>query len=129
VILLLFLSRYCMATEAHEWVPVRPKGETILSTRSNRMNVLVKIRTHEINNGTPYAPKKSALAFGCTMTRFPCVFTDQIAVKVNWKSLGSVRSENGVVLRPSKNGPRIDIPANGPKPRETLHYPPSGGTK
>jgi len=27
------------------------------------------------------------------------------------------------VLRPSDAGPRIDIPANGDKPAETLHYP------
>ena len=36
---------------------------------------------------------------------------------------GSQVGENGVVLRPGPNGPRIDIPANGDKPRETLHYP------
>ncbi|HEX7031208.1 MAG TPA: RHS repeat-associated core domain-containing protein, partial [Gammaproteobacteria bacterium] len=37
---------------------------------------------------------------------------------------GSRVGENGIVLRPSENGPRIDIPSNGDKPRETLHYPP-----
>jgi filamentous hemagglutinin len=31
---------------------------------------------------------------------------------------------NGVILRPGteKSGPRIDVPANGQKPHETLHY-------
>ena len=39
---------------------------------------------------------------------------------------GTQVGENGVRLRPAKGleGPRIDIPANGAKPHETLHYPP-----
>jgi RHS repeat-associated protein len=36
---------------------------------------------------------------------------------------GSQVGDNGIVLRPGQDGPRIDIPANGDKPRETLHYP------
>lgn len=41
---------------------------------------------------------------------------------------GTRISANGVTLRPSQdgNGPRIDIPANGSKPHETLHYPERG---
>lgn len=37
---------------------------------------------------------------------------------------GSRVGENGIILRPGKEGtgPRIDIPANGEKPRETLDY-------
>lgn len=40
---------------------------------------------------------------------------------------GTVMGGNGVTLRPEtdKNGPRIDIPANGDKPPEALHYPKS----
>jgi RHS repeat-associated protein len=39
---------------------------------------------------------------------------------------GTVRGDNGVTIRPGKpgEGQRIDIPANGNKPPETLHYPP-----
>lgn len=39
---------------------------------------------------------------------------------------GSRVGENGVIYRPPRgnSGPRIDIPANGKKPHETLHYPP-----
>ncbi len=39
---------------------------------------------------------------------------------------GTQVGENGVRLRSGtdKKGPRIDIPANGDKPHETLHYPP-----
>jgi len=39
---------------------------------------------------------------------------------------GTQVGDNGVVLRPARgnSGPRIDIPANGAKPHETLHYPP-----
>jgi filamentous hemagglutinin len=38
---------------------------------------------------------------------------------------GTQVGENGVVIRPGKgnSGPRIDIPSNGSKPHETLHYP------
>jgi RHS repeat-associated protein len=38
---------------------------------------------------------------------------------------GTVVGENGISLRPAtdKSGPRIDIPAKGDKPAETLHYP------
>ncbi len=37
---------------------------------------------------------------------------------------GTQVGENGVALRPEgKAGPRIDVPANGDKPHETLHYP------
>ncbi|HWX67640.1 MAG TPA: RHS repeat-associated core domain-containing protein [Rhodanobacter sp.] len=38
---------------------------------------------------------------------------------------GTILGDNGVIFRPSttKDGPRIDIPANGDKPHETLHYP------
>ena len=38
---------------------------------------------------------------------------------------GSVVGENGVIFRPGSGstGPRIDIPASGDKPHETLHYP------
>lgn len=39
---------------------------------------------------------------------------------------GTRIGDNGVVIRPGSkpdDGPRIDIPQNGDKPRETLHYP------
>ncbi len=38
---------------------------------------------------------------------------------------GSQVGENGVIYRPDtdSSGPRIDIPASGDKPHETLHYP------
>jgi len=39
---------------------------------------------------------------------------------------GTLVGDNGIALRPARgtSGPRIDIPANGTKPHETLHYPP-----
>lgn len=38
---------------------------------------------------------------------------------------GTQVGDNGIASRPAKgaSGPRIDIPANGDKPHETLHYP------
>lgn len=40
---------------------------------------------------------------------------------------GTRVGENGIAIRPGtdKSGPRIDIPAKGEKPHETLHYPKS----
>jgi RHS repeat-associated protein len=39
---------------------------------------------------------------------------------------GTLTGDNGIALRPAKgkSGPKIDIPANGSKPHEALHYPP-----
>jgi len=39
---------------------------------------------------------------------------------------GTLVGPNGVRLRPGKEGkgPRIDIPANGSTPHETIHFPP-----
>ena len=44
---------------------------------------------------------------------------------------GTIIGDNDIQLRPgNKNdGPRIDIPSKGTKPRETLHYPPSNPGK
>lgn len=41
---------------------------------------------------------------------------------------GAKIAPNGIIYRPGndKKGPRIDIPANGTKPPETLHYPTTG---
>jgi RHS repeat-associated protein len=41
---------------------------------------------------------------------------------------GTQVAPNGVRLRPEKNGqgPRVDIPANGSRPHETIHFPPGG---
>ncbi len=41
---------------------------------------------------------------------------------------GTQVAPNGVRLRPGKDGqgPRIDIPANGSRPHETIHFPPEG---
>lgn len=41
---------------------------------------------------------------------------------------GTQVAPNGVRLRPGRNGngPRIDIPGNGPRPPETIHFPPGG---
>jgi hypothetical protein len=38
---------------------------------------------------------------------------------------GTQVGDNGIRLRPARgnSGPRIDIPVNGGKPHETLHYP------
>lgn len=36
---------------------------------------------------------------------------------------GAQQAPNGVVVRPGKYGPRIDIPANGTKPPEIIHFP------
>lgn len=35
----------------------------------------------------------------------------------------ALKGDNGIVIRPGKSGTSIDIPANGGKPPETLHYP------
>ena len=47
------------------------------------------------------------------------------AVESDRREPGSIIGTNGITLRPARGekGPRIDIPANGSKRPETLHYP------
>lgn len=51
--------------------------------------------------------------------------TGKPADPADGRPAGTIVGDNGIAIRPGKgnDGPRIDIPANGNKPAETLHYP------
>jgi len=88
VLLLFILSAYCMTAQARDgWVPVRSEGPTTLSVHAHGVSIVVKIITHEINNGVPRAPSWLSLALGCTTTRYPCHFTEKLSIKVNGRSI------------------------------------------
>jgi RHS repeat-associated protein len=57
--------------------------------------------------------------------RFPDVINDLTGGRLS-DSDGTQVCPNGVRIRPGRSGegPRVDIPANGPKPPETIHFPP-----
>lgn len=59
-------------------------------------------------------------------SKFPDVVDDLTGGNLKPKPGGGFTAPNGVNVRPGKpgEGPRIDIPANGPKPPETIHFPP-----
>jgi hypothetical protein len=60
-------------------VAVTPKGETIVSSRFGTAPIQVRIRTHELQNGTadkPVKPPDSA----CTMSRIPCSVVDGLDI-------------------------------------------------
>ena len=49
--------------------------------------------------------------------------TGQPATTPNTYPPGTQVGANGIIIRPGRTGTSIDIPANGSKPPETLHYP------
>ena len=72
-------------------VPVKSKGETTLQSTLGKLKVEVKIRTHEVPNGTPANPVKPKDS-ACTMSRIPCSPVDAIKISVNKTPLFVPRS-------------------------------------
>jgi len=58
--------------------------------------------------------------------RFPDTVDELTGGNTKTDPHGNQVCPNGVQVRPGQpgQGPRIDIPANGPKPPETIHFPP-----
>jgi RHS repeat-associated protein len=58
--------------------------------------------------------------------RFPDIVDDLTGGSTKTDPKGNQVCPNGVRIRPGKpgQGPRVDIPGNGPKPPETIHFPP-----
>lgn len=63
---------------------------------------------------------------GATLKILSCLLVERdLAKKGDSAPPGSSVGENGILGRPknSESGASIDIPSNGEKPHETLHYP------
>ena len=57
--------------------------------------------------------------------QFPLIVDQLTGGNVSATDRGQLVCPNGVRIRPGRRGrgPRIDIPANGGKPHETIHFP------
>jgi hypothetical protein len=64
--------------------PVQPlkwiesNGETVIVATSAKLNVQVKITTHEVQIGKPSDPWPDVIRSSCTYTRHPCRIVDDI---------------------------------------------------
>lgn len=72
-------------------VTVAAKGETTLSSKLTGAEVRVKIRTHELTNGTPSEPMRPRDS-SCTMSRFPCSPVDSLEIMIGGKGIFVPRS-------------------------------------
>ena len=72
-------------------VSVNPKGETVISSGFKTGTVQVKIRTHELPNGTGDKPVKPS-GSSCTMSRIPCSAVDEVGITVAGEPLFVPRS-------------------------------------
>jgi hypothetical protein len=73
-------------------VPVKEKGETVISGDSREFRVKVRIMTHEMEIGKPSDRKPEIITSNCTYSRFPCSIVDRIDIAVNGKSISVPRS-------------------------------------
>jgi hypothetical protein len=73
-------------------VSIATRGETVLLATSGSITVRVRIRTHEVQNGTPSSPTAASMDLGCTNSRFPCSLVGGLEIFVNDKPLFVPRS-------------------------------------
>jgi hypothetical protein len=72
-------------------VTVSSRGETVLSSKLAGAEVRVKIRTHELTNGTSSKPTRPPDS-PCTMSRFPCSPVDGLEIMFHGKGIFVPRS-------------------------------------
>jgi hypothetical protein len=72
-------------------VLVAARGETVISANTEGMNILVKIKTHEVQLGELSFPT-NIHRFGCTESINPCSLVDSIEISVGNKPLFVPRS-------------------------------------
>jgi|ERR1700722_2556186 len=89
-VLLASLIQLCASLSPAQ-VAVSSKGETVLSSRFASTVIQVKIKAHELPNGTTDKPVKPPDS-GCTMSRIPCSVVDGLEIAVAGKSVFIPRS-------------------------------------
>jgi hypothetical protein len=75
------------AETAQEGKPIAPNSETIIVAKSEKLNVRVKIVTHEVDIGKPSDKKPKIIRSRCTYSRYPCSLVDRIEIAVNGKAV------------------------------------------
>lgn len=78
-VLLVSVIQLCASSPAQ--VAVSSKGQTVVSSRFGTTAIQVKIRTHELPNGTADKPVKPPDSV-CTMSRIPCSVIDGLEIAV-----------------------------------------------
>ncbi len=73
-------------------IHVKGRGETVITARSGKSAVAVKIGTHEVDIGRPSDERPEILRSACTYSRYPCSVVDYIDITVNEKSIFVPRS-------------------------------------
>ncbi len=72
--------------------PVASQGETLIAATAGKLNVQVKIKTHEVQIGKPSDGKPTVIQSSCTYSKYPCSIVDRIEITVNGKPLFIRRS-------------------------------------
>jgi hypothetical protein len=90
VYILLLSGSY--AETAQKRTPVTSKGETVIAAKSAKLNVQVRIKTHEVKIGKPSDKRPDVTCSSCTYSRYPCSIVDSIDIAVNDKAIIVPRS-------------------------------------
>jgi hypothetical protein len=72
--------------------PIASNGETVIVSDVAKLNVQVKVMTHEMQIGIPSDKRPDAIRSGCTYSKYPCSIVDYIDVVVNGKPIIVPRS-------------------------------------
>lgn len=83
VCIYILLASGSYAQKVHQLMPVASKGETVIATKSARLNVIVKIKTHEVQIEKPSDQRSDVIRTSCTYSRYPCSVVDGIDIAVN----------------------------------------------
>ncbi len=71
---------------------VASKGETVISAKSGKFKVQVRIRTYEMQIGKPGEERPEVIRSSCTYSRYPCSIVDSVEISVNGKVIFVPRS-------------------------------------
>ncbi len=91
--------------------PVTSQGETLIAATAGKLNVQVKIKTHEVQIGKPSDGRPLVTQFSCTYSKYPCGIVDRIEITVDGNPLFIPRSVfcdladlNKAVIKKGKKG-------------------------
>lgn len=88
----LILTSCAHTGAAQQRSPIASNGDTIIVADSAKLNVRVKIITHEMQIGIPSDKRPDVIRSGCTYSRYPCSVVDYIDISVGGKPLFIPRS-------------------------------------
>lgn len=88
----ILLASGSYAETVKQRTPVASKGETVIVAKSAKLNVQVRITTHEVQIGKPSDQRPDVIRSSCTYSRYPCSIVDGIDIAVNDKTIIVPRS-------------------------------------